>query len=118
MKGRTDLTGYFDKVIDGVTYQTPVPATIQFHRHGTSKISCSGHLIIWFDDITDPRMVDPLTYMTALLYGVEPTIPFLLVQDDDRVGVIAPGFATDDCDTIFSNAGGLTWGEVFNGEGE
>ena len=34
LKGRTDLIGYLDEVIDGVTHQTPVPATIQFHRYG------------------------------------------------------------------------------------
>lgn len=120
LEGRVDLVGYMDKVIDGITYQDPVPATIQFFRWGDSSNSCEGSSTIWFDDITDIEDVKPLLKMNCMLYGPESSNRYVPIRykDTNKVGVIATGFDTEACDTIFQDVGQVTWSETYGMEPE
>ena len=109
---------YADFIVDGVTYQADPEVGIAFYRDGDTPDRCFGTVFLWARRHED--RFEPLEGWIAMLYGVEGAelrqVPKRITVPSDPgylCSLWASGFDTDGCDDIFMNAGGLSWGEVF-----
>ena len=108
---RGTVTVYVDEVKDGITHQHEESISIRFSRAGDTSAACKGRLVL-----RGGRVVNTLVGQVPMLYGVKGKALRDGEQDCHKGNlVVSTSFDTDDCDNIFGNAGGLTWGEVFNG---